>query len=142
MARQINWRRPKSPNGIINTIMNDALIGALGAIFGGALVALIQTIANRKNSLSSALHYAAQSLDITGQELAEALLAVKEYRRENLKLNRDYKFLKDITRKLYEKIVEFDIQVGLTDEELETLFDTQPLRLAEEKMRRAKRENS
>ena len=116
--------------------MTDALWGAAGAFFGSILTAIIYALANRKNTLSSALHNAAQSLDITTRELVESMLAAKQCLDEKENLRKDYYLLKGITRKLYDQLVERKIKVGLNDEELEVLYDTQPLRLLAEKQRR------
>jgi hypothetical protein len=121
-------------------VINEALIayiGAVGAVVGSVVTALVYVLANRKNTLTSALHNAAQSLDITTKELVESMLAAKQCRDEKDTLKRDYNTLKIITGKLYDKLVEMGNHVGLSDYELEMLYDTQPLKLLAEKSRRS-----
>jgi hypothetical protein len=113
-----------------------AITAALGTIAGGAIVAMINAVANRKNTLTSALHNAAQTLDITTAELVESMIVSKQLRDEKNILEREYVLLKNITRKIYQRVKEFDVAVGLTDEELKQLFDTQPLALLAEQQRR------
>jgi hypothetical protein len=65
------------------------------------------------------------------------MLAAQKLRDDNFSLRRDYNTLKIITGKLYDKLVDMGNHVGLSDYELEILYDTQPLKLLAEKSRRS-----
>ena len=117
-----------------------AVFTALGMILGGVITALVTSFLNRKNSFFQSLNNAANALNITTDELVESMLESKKLRQEikerdrNIaKIETQYRTLKDITRKLYTVVKQNNIQPELTDDELDVLFDTQPLKAFEEK---------
>lgn len=124
-----------------------AIYTALGMITGGVFTTLLNAWINRKNSFFQSLSHAANALNITSDELAEALVAAKGLRQEIHdkdrkieELEKNYKTLKTITRKLYQIMQDRRIDTDLSDEELDMLFDTQPIILLREKSKR-KRES-
>lgn len=124
-----------------------AIYTALGMITGGVFTTLLNAWINRKNSFFQSLSHAANALNITSDELAEALVAAKGLRQEIHdkdrkieELEKNYKTLKTITRKLYQIMQDRRIDTDLSDEELDMLFDTQPIILLGEKSKR-KRES-
>jgi hypothetical protein len=86
------------------------------------------------------LQNAAEALHMTSDELVEALVEVKGLKSEVRSRDRRIETLKNITRKMYAQMKVLKIKIDLTDEELESLFETQPLALLAEKQRREKEE--
>jgi long-subunit acyl-CoA synthetase (AMP-forming) len=120
-----------------------AIFGSLGVILGGVLSSIVSAYVNRKNNFFQSLKHAAEALNITSEELVENLVAIKKLRQEIeekdkaiLKLEKDYKTLKEITRKLYKYMLDRGIDPELSDDELRMLYDTQPLMLFREQERK------
>jgi hypothetical protein len=117
-----------------------AVISVLGIIVGSIITQTLNWIANRKNNLVMSLQNAAEALHMTSDELVEALVEVKGLKSEVRSRDRRIETLKNITRKMYAQMKVLKIKIDLTDEELESLFETQPLALLAEKQRREKEE--
>jgi len=123
-----------------------ALISTIGVIGGSLITALIYAYSSRKNNFFQSLKHATEALNITTDELVEAILEAKQLRAENkekekqfIELQRNYRTLKSITRKLYKLMQDSKIDAELSEEELELLFDTQPLLLFKEQEQRRQR---
>jgi hypothetical protein len=117
-----------------------AVISVLGIIVGSIITQTLNWITNRKNNLVMSLQNAAEALHMTSDELVEALVEVKGLKSEVRSRDRRIETLKNITRKMYAQMKVLKIKIDLTDEELESLFETQPLALLAEKQRREKEE--